>query len=116
MNTGIKFRQRDIVIMPVVYSDLKKVKRRPVLVLSNQEYNKKSEDFICCSITSNLESIDYSVKIDSFDLEEGTLNRESIVKSNKIYTLKQSLAFKKIGVLNSIRTKKVFETLNKILE
>lgn len=53
MKDGIIANQRDIVLIVCPYSDLSQNKKRPVLILSNNDYNFHNEDIICCAITSN---------------------------------------------------------------
>ncbi|WP_242843582.1 type II toxin-antitoxin system PemK/MazF family toxin [Thermincola ferriacetica] len=48
-------------------------KKRPVLVLSNNNYNSKTEDIVVAAITSNLTAKDYIVMLTGNDLDEGTL-------------------------------------------
>lgn len=50
------YRQGDIVLIPFPYSDLSATKQRPVLVLSNTNYNKMQSDLVVAAITSNLTS------------------------------------------------------------
>ncbi len=45
------FEQGEIVLIPIPFSDLKSIKRRPVLVLSNSEYNRKTFDIVVAAIT-----------------------------------------------------------------
>lgn len=42
------YRQRDIVLVPFPFSDLSTPKVRPVLVLSNDAYNRRTEDLLVC--------------------------------------------------------------------
>ena len=58
--SGTRFEQGDILILPFPFSDLSSIKQRPVLVLSNSEYNKKTEDIVTCGITSNPKGTSYS--------------------------------------------------------
>jgi mRNA interferase MazF len=48
------FNQGEILLIPVPFSDLSSVKKRPVLVLSNSAHNSASRDIIVIAITSNL--------------------------------------------------------------
>jgi len=97
MMSGTRFEQRDIVLVPFPFTDLSSIKQRPVLVLSNNRYNQKTEDIVTCGITSNLKDREYSVLITKKDLEAGSLPVKSRIKIDKIFTLKQSLIRRKLG-------------------
>jgi mRNA interferase MazF len=49
---GTMYKQGDILLIPVPFSDLTSSKKRPVLVLSNNDYNTKTEDIIAAAVTS----------------------------------------------------------------
>jgi mRNA-degrading endonuclease toxin of MazEF toxin-antitoxin module len=59
--SGTKYKQREIILVPFPYSDLSSSKRRPVLVVSNDDYNQHFQDVVVCVITSNLHTDEYSV-------------------------------------------------------
>lgn len=63
MRFGIMYKQGDIVLVPVPFSDLTNQKQRPLLVISNDDYNKVTEDVVVLAITSNLKELDYAVKL-----------------------------------------------------
>ncbi|HHW36473.1 MAG TPA: type II toxin-antitoxin system PemK/MazF family toxin [Bacillales bacterium] len=90
------YKQGDIVLVPVPYSDLTNRKQRPVLVISNDNYNKMTEDIVVVAITSQLKDLDYSVVIESKDLNEGELKVTSAVRADKVYTLSKDIVRKKI--------------------
>ena len=69
---GINIDQRSVVLLPFPFSDFSNSKKRPALVVSNNEFNKKSEDVVCCLITSN-PGVKYGVKITNKDMESGFL-------------------------------------------
>jgi len=115
MKYGTSYEQGDIILIPFPFTDLSKSKKRPVLVLSKQSYNKKTQDFILCGITSNLKNRDNSVLIEKKDLDTGILPKKSIIKANKIFNLKQSLAIKKIGKVKNNIVKEVKEELFKLI-
>jgi len=48
------YKRGEIVLIPVPFSDLSSVKRRPVLVISNRAHNSTDSDMIVVAITSNL--------------------------------------------------------------
>lgn len=62
------YKQGDILLIPIPFSDLTSSKKRPVLVLSNDDYNCKTEDIIVAAITSNMTTKDYTVMLSSSDL------------------------------------------------
>ena len=89
--------QGDIVLIPIPFTDLSSQKRRPVIVISNNDYNRKTEDVVVVAMTSNPESTDYSFSISSSDLINGKLNRPSKVRVDKLYTMSQSIIVKTFG-------------------
>jgi len=104
------YRQGDILLIPIPYSDLTSNKKRPVLVLSNDEYNTKTEDIIVAAITSNITSKEYSILISNKDMQEGNLHVNSCIRVDKIYTLSQSIVIKKFGavkpeIINNVKEK-----------
>ncbi len=44
------YKQRDILIIPIPYTDLSSQKKRPVPVISNDYYNGKTADIIVTAI------------------------------------------------------------------
>jgi len=57
------YEQGDIVIIPVPFTDLSSQKRRPVIVISNNMYNRKTKDIVVVALTSNPTETDYSFTI-----------------------------------------------------
>ena len=94
---GIPPRQRDIVLIPIPFSDLTSIKRRPVLVLSNDQHNQRSEDVLVAAMTSKLSRVPYSVRVRAADLSEGMLRKESLIRIDKIYTLSKAIIVKRFG-------------------
>lgn len=89
--------QGDIVLIPVPFTDLSSQKRRPVIIISNDAYHRTSRDVVVVAMTSNPAVVPYSLRIESSDLSEGALNRPGTIRSDKIYTLSQSIVVKKFG-------------------
>jgi mRNA interferase MazF len=57
------YRQGDILLIPFPFSDLSSTKQRPVLVLSNSEYNWSQQDIVVAAITSNVTERDYLIEL-----------------------------------------------------
>jgi mRNA interferase MazF len=101
-------RQGDIVLIPIPFTDLSASRRRPVIVISNDAYNARTEDMLVVAMTSNPAAVEFGVTITSADLADGSLNRPGKVRVDRVYTLSQSLAVRVFGrvaqnVLNRIR-------------
>lgn len=94
------YKQGDILLIPIPFTDLTSNKKRPVLVISNDNYNTKTDDIIVTAITSNILTKDYSILISNEDLREGYLKVNSCIRVDKIYTLSQNIVIKKFGVVN----------------
>jgi mRNA interferase MazF len=101
------FKQGDILLIPIPFTDLSSQKRRPVIVVSNDQYNGRTGDLVVIAMTSNPQTTDYSFSITSSDLVKGQLNRPSKVRVDKIYTLSQTIVAKTFGQVND-------ETLGRI--
>ncbi len=113
---GIKCRQRDIVLVPFPYSDLSSSKRRPVLVVSNDNYNSKFQDVVVCVITTNLRKDEYSVALTAADLEVGMLPEDSVVKIHKLFTIDQDQVLRKFSVVTPGYFEKVTEALRELIK
>jgi mRNA interferase MazF len=107
--------QGDIVLIPVPFTDLSSQKRRPVIITSNNLYNRSSRDMLVVAMTSNLSLIPHSFVIDNSDLTIGTLNRSSLVRCDKIYTLEQGLIVKKFGQVKPEILNQIYTILQQIL-
>ncbi len=90
----------DIVLIPIPFTDLSSQKQRPVIVISNDTYNRAAPDMIVVAMTSNPTLGPYSFPITSADLVQGQLNRPGTVRVDKIYTLDQQLTRRIFGRVN----------------
>lgn len=86
---------------PIPFTDLSSNKRRPVIVVSNNDYNRKTADIVAVGMTSNPKMTDYTFTITSADLNQGKLNRPGQVRVDKIYTLSRSIVVKTFGRVNT---------------
>ncbi|WP_271629291.1 type II toxin-antitoxin system PemK/MazF family toxin [Caldicellulosiruptor sp. DIB 104C] len=109
------YRQGDILLIPIPFSDLTSNKKRPVLVLSNDDYNNRTEDILVAAITSNLTAKDYIVMLTNHDLAEGTLKVDSCIRVDKIYTLSQSIVINKFGSVKKHIIERVKEKLYELI-
>ena len=108
-------KQGDIVLIPIPFTDLSSQRRRPVIIISNDAYNHKTDDIVVVAMTSNPTAVAYSFAITSSDLEQGTLNRPGKIRVDKIYTLSQSIVFKTFGRVNSNVLDRIRNTLQSLI-
>ena len=111
------YKQREIVLVPFPYSDLSSNKRRPVLIVSSDNYNKNFPDVVVCVITSNLHKDGYSVELENNeDLEIGVLPESSIVKAHKLFTIHQDKIIKKFSLVKGEYFEKVADKIKHLIE
>ncbi|MBM4464666.1 MAG: type II toxin-antitoxin system PemK/MazF family toxin [Chloroflexi bacterium] len=107
--------QRDVLLIPIPLTDLTSQRRRPVIVISNDEYNRSTDDVVVVAMTSNLRPADYSFTITSVDLDVGTLQRPSRIRVDKIYTLAQSIVVKRFGQVNEATFDRIRQLLSELV-
>jgi hypothetical protein len=88
MTSGTIIEQRKIFLAEVYFSDNSGSKFRPLVIISNEEYNASSADVICCPITTVINS--RGIIIDNKNLERGELPKKSMIKSQFPFTLSKS--------------------------
>lgn len=108
MMSGTQFKQGDIVLVPVPFTDLSEAKQRPALIISNDNYNAKVEDIVVCGITSNIKDEDFSIVIDQKDMADGIMPFLSRIKADKLFSLNKNIISRRLGrvkkeVLNNVR-------------
>ena len=69
------FKQGDIVLVPVPFTDLSSHKRRPVIIISNNQYNQATNDIVVIAMTSRPINNMFGFTIMNQDMENGRLNR-----------------------------------------
>ena len=110
------FEQGDIVIATLLFAEQIGAKRRPALVISNAEFNKKSDGLILLKITSQAKKTQYDVQITQKDLEKGELKTESqIMVDNPVTTYKQ-LIEQNIGKITSQKIREVKQKIKELYE
>ena len=109
------YKQREIVLVPFPYSDLSSTKRRPVLIVSNNDYNNKYHDVVVAVISSKIRPDDnYSILLSNDDLEYGILPEESAIRVHKLFTIDKGRILKKFSIINETKYKNVYEILTRL--
>ncbi|MBI2559191.1 type II toxin-antitoxin system PemK/MazF family toxin [Candidatus Woesearchaeota archaeon] len=97
----MEIKQKDVVLLPYPFTDLKGKKVRPALIVSNDFVNNKSEDCIMLPLTSVIKDEPYSIVINQDDLSSGQLIKPSRIKADKIFTVEKRLIVMKIGTMSN---------------
>lgn len=114
--SGTMLRQRDIVLIPIPFTDLTSQKKRPAVIISSDTYNESNEDIVVVALTSNIEPREFSVILNNEDLENGVLKVTSMIRVDKIYTLNNSIAIKTFGRVKPNILTKIKDALSKLTE
>jgi len=93
----------DLVGIPFPYSDLGAEKRRPVLVITQED---RYGDFICAAVTS-VPATEYAVLIDNTSMKSGRLPRRSWIRCDKIFTWSKGIIVRHYGSLDDKTFKSV---------
>ncbi len=105
------FKQGDVVIVEMRFSNNEDSKLRPALVISSTEYNQHGEDMVLLKITSQTKNRPFDVSLSQADLINGHLNIDSVIKADFPVVIAKNLVLKTIATVN---TKKVDETKEKL--
>jgi len=87
-----RFIKGDIVVVPFPFSDLSSSKKRPALVLANLT----GDVIILCQITSQFVRDIYAITLHESDFISGSLNKESNIRPNRIFTADKNIINRKI--------------------
>jgi len=92
--------QRDLLLVPFPFSNQSGKKVRPVIVISNNEFNQYSEDILVIGVTSNNLKDKYTIDLTKKDLDEGNLITKCYIKIENLLKIDKELVIKKIGRIN----------------
>ncbi len=92
----MSYRVGDVLLIKFPFTNLKKSKKRPVLVVKAQN---SLNDIVCFQITSNAEQTNL-LKIENSDLLSAVFSVKSYIKYDKCFTLNSEIVDKKIGEVN----------------
>jgi len=107
------FTKGEIVLFPFPYTDLTDRKLRPCLVLSNE----MGEDILLCQITSKkIRKDKYTVEIKKDETIDGSLQIDSYIRSNMIFTACTSQIEKKMCKIKNNRYQQVTKIINNIIK
>jgi len=95
----MQISQKEIVLLAYPFSNLEGTKVRPALIVSNNQFNKKSNDCIVVPLTSVIKEEPYSIVIEQGNLVSGKLLKISRIRADKLFSVEKNLITMKIGML-----------------
>ena len=107
-----RFVKGDVIVLPFPFSDLSATKRRPALII----VKLIGDDLILCQITSEARKDEYSIVLENKDFKQGSLNKISMIKPNKIFTADKSIISYKVGSIKESKLKEVEDKLINIIK
>jgi len=110
----MRVTQKEIVLLPYPFSNLKANKIRPALIVSNNNFNKKSDDCIMVPLTAVIKNEPYSILINQENLSSGNLIKPSRIRVDKIFCVEKNLIKMKIGVVDNRVLGSVKKEINKM--
>lgn len=109
------YKQKEIVLIRYPFTDFSNFKLRPVLVVSNNNYNQNFPDILLCGITSNIFQDAFSVQVSNTDLETGFLPHTSIIKCHILHSIDASLIIRKVALITDIKFVEVVEKIRTLI-
>ncbi len=107
------YRRGNIVLVDFGFSEGTGSKKRPVLIISTDDYNKSRQEIIIMAITSNIKRMLFGdTKIDRW--REAGLIYPSLV-TGIIRTIKMNMIIWKLGILSRQDFQKVQENLRRVI-
>lgn len=92
----------EVVVLPFPYTDLSSSKQRPALVVSPAWYNDEGPDALFAYVTSVEQPEDdpFSIPLTEEGLADGRLVKPSWIRTDKLFTLEQTLVRKPVAQLD----------------
>jgi len=104
-------RAGDVVLLPFPFTDLSATKKRPVLLLSDED---GLGDFLALAVTSKA-GYQASIAMTQGDLRVGTLPKPSWVRTDKLFTLNRQLVAAHFGTVTTDLLGRVRRSACKVL-
>jgi len=107
-----EFVKGDIVVVLFPFSDLSNAKKRPALVVAPLD----GDDVILCQITSRQVKDQYSIPISGEDFRDGSLQQDSNVRPNRLFTADSRIIQYRTGHLKDQALNTVIDRIIGILK
>ena len=109
------YNQRDLLLVPIPFTDLSSQKIRPVIVVSNSQYNRQTNDLVVVGVTSNIKEEAYSTNLNNDEMEKGKLPLPSRIKCDKIYSIANKIVQRKYGKITQKKYDEIQSQIKKLI-
>jgi len=93
----------EVVVLPFPQTNLQSGKRRPALVVADLV----GDDLVLCQITRKPRADGYSIPLVLGDFERGRLAVDSFIRSNRLFTVEQSVVLYAAGKIKDAKLQDV---------
>ena len=93
----------EVVVFPFPQTNLQAGKRRPALVVADIA----GDDLVLCQITRQTRSDGYEVPLAVSDFERGQLATSSFIRTNRLFTVEQTVIIYTVGKINDVKLREV---------
>ncbi|MGC2166093.1 MAG: type II toxin-antitoxin system PemK/MazF family toxin, partial [Gallionella sp.] len=111
---GVTFKSFDVVAVPFPFTDRDATKRRPALVISNENFNQQHNQVVLAMITTTTDNV-WPSDVSFANWQKAGLKVACQFRL-KLFTLDQSLVLKSIGHLSSKDVKSVKAALAEYID
>jgi len=108
----------DAVLLAYPFDDWTGAKVRPAIVISSDDYNRRSENGVFVLITSNTERrSDFDILLSEShpDFARSGLAKASMIRVDMVWTLKQTLVRKTLGTMSKQIQHEILERLRRLV-
>ncbi len=109
-------KQRDFLLVPFPFSDQSGQKVRPVIVISNDQFNASSEDILVVGVTSRISKDHYTILLSQSNFEEGILRESCCIKVENLLKIDKKLVIKTVGRITTATFEELVRILRSIIE
>lgn len=85
-------------------------------MVSNKDYNQKSNDLIVAKITGSFYNTPWEIELTNKELKTGKLKKKSYIDSGFLFTIEKSIIKRSIAEINDNRMMRVSKNIEKILK
>ncbi|WP_163969645.1 type II toxin-antitoxin system PemK/MazF family toxin [Oceanobacillus halotolerans] len=111
------YKKQDIVLVPFPFNDQPGFKKRPAVIISNENHYKEYGKYICLAITSQekrSDTVRYELKMYK-TTSIGLLYSDQWVLPNKVFSIENRIILKKLGTMDEKDFRKAEAMFNDIL-